>query len=68
MDDIFTENNATTYNDPFQEWVKKRCLCQHGTAGPNCERCLPDHWDIPWKRGTSKNANECLRKQFICRL
>lgn len=38
------------------------CLCQHGTDGPNCETCLPDHWDRPWRRATSQNANECKRK------
>jgi hypothetical protein len=35
------------------------CLCQHGTDGPNCETCLPDHWDRPWRRATSQKANEC---------
>ena len=38
------------------------CLCQHGTDGPNCEHCLPDHWDRPWRRATSQIANECKRK------
>jgi hypothetical protein len=38
------------------------CLCQHGTDGPNCERCLPDHWDVPWRRATSQRAHECKRE------
>ena len=35
------------------------CLCQHGTEGRNCESCLPDHWDRPWRRATTENAWEC---------
>lgn len=35
------------------------CLCQHGTDGPNCDTCMPDHWDRPWRRATSQKANEC---------
>ena len=42
--------------------TKMKCICQHGTDGPNCEYCLADHWDRPWKRATTENANECLRK------
>ena len=38
------------------------CECEHGTAGPNCETCLDDHWDQPWQRATMKDANECKRK------
>ena len=39
-----------------------KCLCKHGTDGPNCEKCLDDHWDMPWRRATQENANECKRK------
>jgi len=35
------------------------CLCQHGTDGPNCESCLQDHWDRPWRRATTDNPWEC---------
>jgi len=35
------------------------CLCKHGTDGANCETCLPDHNDMPWRRATSENANAC---------
>ncbi len=40
------------------------CLCQHGTEGRNCESCLPDHWDRPWRRATTENAWECRGKHF----
>ena len=38
------------------------CDCQHNTAGDNCERCKRFHFDRPWKRATSENANECVGK------
>ena len=37
-------------------------MLQHNTAGPNCETCLPDHWDVRWQRATTQNANECKGK------
>lgn len=37
-----------------------RCDCKHNTAGPECETCKPFHYDRPWARATSRDANECI--------
>ena len=35
------------------------CDCKHNTAGRDCERCKPFHFDRPWGRATDQAANEC---------
>lgn len=35
------------------------CLCQHNTAGTQCERCLPLFNNKPWRSGNSTSANAC---------
>ncbi len=36
------------------------CDCKHNTAGKECEKCKPFHYDRPWGRATSGSANECV--------
>ncbi|NXF90538.1 LAMC3 protein, partial [Eubucco bourcierii] len=36
------------------------CVCQHNTAGIDCERCQPFHQDRPWARATAQAPHECL--------
>ena len=42
------------------------CQCRHNTAGVDCERCKPFHYDRPWARATERNANECIGKTALC--
>ena len=38
------------------------CDCKHNTAGRDCEKCKPFHFDQPWARATAQEAQECQRK------
>lgn len=37
------------------------CVCQHHTAGVDCQRCDTFFQDRPWARATGVSANECLK-------
>lgn len=37
------------------------CVCQHNTAGPNCERCAPFYNNRPWRPADDQNPHECQR-------
>ncbi|XP_072530162.1 laminin subunit gamma-3 isoform X2 [Salminus brasiliensis] len=36
------------------------CVCQHHTAGMDCQRCGPFYQDRPWARATADSANQCV--------
>lgn len=38
------------------------CDCKHNTAGYDCEKCKPFHYDRPWARATPGETNECVGK------
>ncbi|CAB3367583.1 Hypothetical predicted protein [Cloeon dipterum] len=47
---------TSSSTDHFQRRV---CVCQHNTAGPDCNECLPFFNDLPWARASATNAHEC---------
>ena len=42
--------------------MELRCICQHNTAGVDCQECKPLYNDRPWARATKDNANVCRSK------
>jgi len=52
-------SNVCIPSNPEEPDSRMICLCKHGTTGDDCGSCLPDHWDVPWKRATSERPNPC---------
>ncbi|XP_052900371.1 netrin-A-like [Anopheles moucheti] len=44
---------------PMGKESEVSCDCKHNTAGRDCERCKPFHFDRPWGRANARDANEC---------
>lgn len=36
------------------------CVCEHHTAGPDCDVCEDFYFDRPWHRATPTNPNPCI--------
>lgn len=36
------------------------CVCEHHTAGPDCDVCEDFYYDRPWHRATPTNPNPCV--------
>ncbi|XP_075377879.1 laminin subunit beta-3 isoform X5 [Mycteria americana] len=43
------------------EQVHGHCVCQHNTAGPNCDRCATLYNDRPWAPAEDNDPHECQR-------
>ncbi|XP_006888006.1 PREDICTED: laminin subunit beta-3 [Elephantulus edwardii] len=41
--------------------VHDACICQHNTAGPNCDRCAPFYNNRPWRPADDQDPHECQR-------
>ncbi|GIY63570.1 netrin-1 [Caerostris darwini] len=41
------------------------CDCKHNTAGRDCEKCKPFHFDRPWGRATAHEAHECVGEYIL---
>ncbi|XP_006834111.1 PREDICTED: laminin subunit beta-3 [Chrysochloris asiatica] len=37
------------------------CVCQHNTAGPNCDHCAPFYNNWPWRPADDQDPHECQR-------
>ncbi|XP_061869487.1 laminin subunit beta-3 [Colius striatus] len=47
--------------DQHSTQVHGRCVCQHNTDGPNCDRCAALYNNRPWAAAEDSDPHECQR-------
>lgn len=59
--DRCTPSSRTPASPASAVQVHEVCVCQHNTAGPNCERCAPFYNNRPWRPAEDQDPHECQR-------
>lgn len=59
IDEVIVGGQECVCNGHADTCIGSTCLCQHNTAGTNCEVCLPFFNNEPWAPGTLSTANQC---------
>ena len=59
VNEIIVRGQECICNGHAESCDKASCVCQHNTAGPHCEFCLPLFNNKPWAAGTVSSASEC---------
>ena len=57
--ELYTYGQACVCNGHASTCNGSVCLCQHNTAGTQCELCLPLYNNKPWQSGNVTSANAC---------
>ncbi|NXV74126.1 LAMB3 protein, partial [Atlantisia rogersi] len=59
--DLHTVLPPRSGNTLSLQQVHGHCVCQHNTAGPNCDRCAPLYNNRPWAPAEDRDPHECQR-------
>ena len=59
ISEIFAYGQSCICNGHSEACTDSVCVCEHNTAGANCDQCLPLFNNKPWAPGTPTSANPC---------